>query len=121
MKALAAQLCECEALLCWMVAEKQSLARGLVTDEPYLCPLLSFPGPFWLACVARTLDGGGAGVGGSRLGGGKVLLSLYIPSSLYIPLLPGFRMVATLLCCEWMKRLQRGSLWFAWIIMLDDS
>ena len=63
MKALAAQLCEGKALLCWMVAEKQSLARGLATNEPYLCLLLSFPGPFWLACVAHTLDGG-AGVGG---------------------------------------------------------
>ena len=64
MKALAAQLCEGKALLCWMVAEKQYLARGLATNEPYLCLLLSFPGPFWLACVAHTLDGGGAGVGG---------------------------------------------------------
>ena len=42
MKALAAQLCEGKALLCWMVAEEQSLATGLVTAELYLCPLLSF-------------------------------------------------------------------------------
>ena len=48
-------------------------------------------------------------------------LSLSIPSSLYISLLPSFRMVATVLCCEWMKQLQRGSLGPAWIIMLDDS
>ena len=47
MKALAAQLCEGKALLCWMVAEKQYLARGLATNEPYLCLLLSFPGPFF--------------------------------------------------------------------------
>ena len=41
-KAVAAQFYEGEALLCWMMSEKQYLARGLVTDEPYLCPLLSF-------------------------------------------------------------------------------
>ena len=69
---------------------------------------------FCLARVTRTLDGGGAGVGGERLGGGRVLLSLSIPSFLSISLLPGvldggdsvmLRMVEVAQWCEGEARL----------------